>query len=158
MGAGDGQLSEQFRRRAFAGFFDQVAIDLQDWIWADFLRRRNVGAGYDDAFRFRCESSLSVVCEVGDSTAMADGATELSLAGVAEGSWASASQTKRKTPAMIARRSLVLGGFLIPTHSLLSPDFFPSRSFSAPVRRAISGIEGRLGAYPIASADVAQPA
>ena len=34
----------------------------------------------------------SVVCEVGDSTAMVDGATELSLAGVAEGSCASASQ------------------------------------------------------------------
>ena len=41
----------------------------------------------------------SVVGEVGDSTAMIDGATELSPAGVAEGSCASASQTERKTPA-----------------------------------------------------------
>src|SRR6476469_7871403 len=69
----------------------------------------------------------SVVCEVGDSTAMADGATELSLAGVAEGSWASASQTKRKTPAMIARHSLVLGGLLIPTHSYYPRTFLINR-------------------------------
>ena len=98
----------------------------------------------------------SVVCEVGDSTAMADGATELSLAGVAEGSCASALQVERKTPAMIARHSLVLGGFVIPTHSA-SP-VFPSRSFSVPVRRAFSGIGDRLEAYPIANADVIQPA
>jgi len=58
-----------------------------------------------------------VVWEVGDSTAMISGVTGLWLAGVAEGSCASASQTERKTPATIARRSLVLGGFLIPTHS-----------------------------------------
>jgi hypothetical protein len=98
----------------------------------------------------------SVVGEVGDSTAMISGATELSLAGVAEGSCASASQIEKKTPAMIARHSLVLGGFVIPTHST-SPDF-PNRSFSVPVRRAFPGIEGRLEAYPIANADVVQPA
>ena len=57
----------------------------------------------------------SVVGEVGDPTAMISGMTELSLVGVAEGSCAIASQIERKTPAMITRHSLVLGGLLIPT-------------------------------------------
>ncbi len=60
-------------------------------------------------------SVSSVVGEVGDSTAMIAGATELSPAGVTEGSCASASQIERKRPAIIARRSLALKGFIIPT-------------------------------------------
>ena len=61
----------------------------------------------------------SVVGEVGDPTAMISAATGLLLAGVAEGSCASPSQAEQKTPAMIARHSLVLGGFLI------DPLYFP---------------------------------
>ena len=47
------QVLEQLFRVAFTGLVDQVAVQIQNRVRADFLRGRNIRTGHDHALDFR---------------------------------------------------------------------------------------------------------